>query len=88
MRAFTKAVAVAFTIVVVAPAASAQTNAGYTEQKTEWGAAVTFTDDLAKGSTFDPNGDIVRSRPKAARVTLLRPRYNFVTEMLKSVENL
>jgi hypothetical protein len=68
--------------------AQAPTRSGYTEQRTEAGAAVVFDDDLAKGTTFDPVGNIVRAPPRAARVTLLRPRYNFVSEMLKSVENL
>jgi hypothetical protein len=89
MRAFTQAAVLAFTIVILAPPAAAQQpKAGFTEQRTEGGTAVTFDDDLAKGSTFDPMGQIVRAPPRAMRVWLLRPRYNFVGEMLKSVENL
>jgi hypothetical protein len=88
MRAFTRAAAIGFTLFVLAPPALAQTRSGYTERRTEAGSAVTFDDDLASGTTFDPMSSIVRARPPAARVTLLRPRYNFVTEMLKSVENL
>jgi hypothetical protein len=88
MRAFTKAAVVAFTIVVVAPPATAQPRNGYTEHQADGGTAVTFDDDLAKGSTFDPLGNIVRGPPRAVRTWLLRPRYNFVGEMLKSVENL
>jgi hypothetical protein len=92
MRSLTKSVAL-FTVtlsaaVLVPRASGAQTNNGYTEQRTESGTAVVFDDDLAKGATFDPLGNIVRAPPRAARVTLLRPRYNFVSEMLKSVENL
>ena len=36
--------------------AQAPTRSGYTEQRTEAGAAVVFDDDLAKGTTFDPVG--------------------------------
>jgi hypothetical protein len=88
MRAFTRAAAVAFTLFVLAPPAAAQTRAGYNEQRVEGGTAVTFEDDLAKGATFDPLGDIVKAPPRAQRMALMRPRYNFVSEMLKTVENL
>jgi hypothetical protein len=86
--------ALAFTLAlsafVLSSSAHAQqpTKSGYTEERTEAGTAVVFTDDLAKGSTFDPLGNIVRAPPRAIRTPLLRPRYNFVSEMLKSVENL
>lgn len=81
----------AFALVFVSSGASAQAGsggAGYTESRTDSGSAVTFTDDLATGGALGPLGDIVKSPPRAARMMLLRPRYNFVSEMLKSVENL
>ena len=61
---------------------------GFSEQRTENGSAVTFDDDIALGKAMDPYADIVKGPPRAARMQLLRPRYNFVSEMLKSVENL
>ncbi len=80
----------AFALPFVSAAANAQPKAssGYAETKTGSGTGVIFDDDLGTGMAFDPFGDIVRSPPRAARMMLLRPRYNFVPEMLKSVENL
>jgi hypothetical protein len=44
-------------------------------------------DPLAAGG-FGPSDATIRVRPRAARTTLIRPRIQFVDEMLKSVENL
>jgi hypothetical protein len=83
--------------VLVPAAASAQTPAkatvapakkGFVETRTDAGADVTFDDDQALGDALDPYADIVKARPPAARFNLLRPRTNFVPEMLKSVENM
>ena len=69
-------------------AAGGPKGSGFSEQTTDGGRNVVFDDDRALGTAYDPFADIVRARPPAARVNLLRPRYNFVPEMLKSVENL
>lgn len=63
-------------------------NSGYTEQRNESGAAVVFKDDLMKGGDTGPTPSIVSGGRSAARGLLIRPRYNFVAEMLKSVENI
>ena len=47
-----------------------------------------FDDDPLAAGGFGPNDATIRIRPRAARTTLIRPRVSFVTEMLKSVENL
>jgi hypothetical protein len=47
-----------------------------------------FDDDPLSAGGFGPNDATIRVRPKAARTTLIRPRIQFVDEMLKSVENL
>ncbi len=84
----------AFVLVCACPAlALAQGTAtpkksGFSEQKTEGGQNVVFDDDAALGTAYDPFADIVKGPPHGARMNLLRPRYNFVVEMLKSVENL
>ena len=45
-----------------------------------------FDDDAMVGDTLSSNLAILRVRPTAGHVTLLRPRASFVAEMLKSVE--
>ncbi|MFO7179922.1 MAG: hypothetical protein DIU78_014585 [Pseudomonadota bacterium] len=47
-----------------------------------------FEDDPLNAGGFGPNDATIRVRPRAARTTLIRPRTSFVTEMLKSVENI
>lgn len=47
-----------------------------------------FEDDPLNAGGFGPNDATIKVRPRAARTTLIRPRTSFVTEMLKSVENL
>jgi hypothetical protein len=84
----------AFALICAVPnLASAQTGAepkssGFSEQSVEGGRNVVFDDDKALGTAYDPFADIVRGPPRGARLMLLRPRYNFISEMLKSVENL
>jgi hypothetical protein len=64
------------------------TTTDYTEHRTEGSNVVIFKEDLVGAGNQNPLGDTVRPPPGAVRVGLLRPRYNFVSEMLKSVENL
>ncbi len=52
------------------------------------GYGYSFTDDPLAAGGFGPNDANIRVRVSAARVTLIRPRTSFVTEMLKSVENI
>ena len=47
-----------------------------------------FEDDPLSAGGFGPNDATIKVRPRAARTTLIRPRTSFVTEMLKSVENI
>jgi hypothetical protein len=47
-----------------------------------------FEDDPLAAGGFGPSDATIRVRPRAARTTLIRPRIQFVDEMLKSVENL
>lgn len=68
--------------------ASADPTPTYKESRIEGGSVISFeTDGLrADGNNF--LGDTIRRPPGAVRVGLIRPRFNFVPEMLKSVENL
>lgn len=45
-----------------------------------------FSDDEMLGDTLSSLTAIIKVRPPAARVSLIRPRASFVSEMLKSVE--
>jgi hypothetical protein len=69
------------------PAGSIVTS-DYTEQRVEGGSVVTFPGDELPGDPNDPYGGVVRVPPRVLRVGLIRPRMNFVPELLKSVENL
>jgi hypothetical protein len=52
------------------------------------GSFYEFVDDDMLGDTISSNTAILRIRPIAAKVRLIRPRASFVAEMLKSVESL
>jgi hypothetical protein len=90
-----------FTSLLCAPAlereASAQptktpptttTTTDYVEQNVGGDQVVKFTGDELKGPTDGAYGTVIRRPPGVARVGLIRPRMNFVVELLKSVENL
>ncbi len=58
------------------------------EQKVDDGYAYTFKDDPLAAGVEGAGGTVIKVRPRAARVTLIRPRLSFVQEMFKSVEHL
>ena len=68
-------------------AALAQDKAGGDKEKGD-GYGYEFDDDPLAAGGFGPSDATIRVRPRAARTTLIRPRIQFVDEMLKSVENL
>ena len=68
--------------------ARAQGSPGYVETERSGERGVIFDDDLTSGASHCPVIDIFKGRRTAARALLLRPRFQFVGEMLKSVENL
>ncbi len=47
-----------------------------------------FEDDPLAAGGFGPNDSRIRVRKGAQRSTLIKPRTQFITELLKSVENL
>jgi hypothetical protein len=61
---------------------------GYRETSTLSGHEVVFDEDLTSGSAVQPLGDPIRSGIHVLRAVLVRPRLNFVPEMLKSVESM
>ncbi len=60
----------------------------YTENNTGKDQSVIFKDDPLAAGQFGPNDARIMVMPQPKRVMLLRPRTQFVTEMLKSVEAL
>jgi hypothetical protein len=78
--------AVAFSL--VSSTAFAQSDKGYQSQDEPGGYKVIFRDDPLAAGGIDPNSGLIHVRKGAMRETLIRPRTSFVSEMLKSVENL
>jgi hypothetical protein len=54
----------------------------------ERGYGYVFTDDPLNAGQFGSNTAIIKVRHRGGHATLIRPRVQFVSEMLKSVENL
>ena len=68
---------------------ASRTTADYTEQGAAGGdQVVTFGGDQLAGDADSAYGFTIRRPPGVLRAGLLRPRVNFVSELLKSVENL
>lgn len=73
----------------VAPtAAFADGTDGATERQSGDDWTYTFPDANLLADGLGPTGATIVIRPKAAHATLIRPRTQFVQEMLKSVEGL
>jgi len=70
------------------PPAAAHQGGGIVETKSESGYQVWFPVDSLGAGGMDPNGAIVKGSSHASRMMLMRPRLQFVPEMLKSVEAL
>jgi hypothetical protein len=58
------------------------------DKKTDDGYGYEFEDDPLSAGGFGPNDSRIRVRRGAQRSTLIKPRTQFITELLKSVENL
>ena len=73
-----------------APATAATTTrtSEYVEQRTEGSQVVTFGGDPLAGDPNSAYGFAIRPAPRVLRAGLIRPRANYVSELLKSVENL
>ena len=62
--------------------------ADYTETTVAGDQVVQFTGDELAAPGGGPYGDVIRRPPGVLRALLIRPRLNFVPELLKTVENL
>ena len=70
------------------PKGTTTTTTDYVEQRLDGDQVVKFTGDELVGPAGGAYGDLIRPLPGTIRVGLIRPRLNFVPELLKSVENL
>ncbi|HEY4118235.1 MAG TPA: hypothetical protein VGM56_10275 [Byssovorax sp.] len=81
------AVCVALAVLGTAGAAAAQTTNGEPKKADDHYAYV-FTDELLQGNNHGAADTQIHVMRGGMRDRLLRPRVQFVTEMLKSVENM
>jgi len=70
------------------PTPSTTTTSDYVETNLAGDQVVKFTGDELRGPENSFYGTTIRRPPGALRAGLIRPRLNFVPELLKSVENL
>lgn len=83
--------AAAFTLTLATSGISAAqtSSAGYVEKTVDGNQDVTFKDaDTLGGDANAAYGFTLRRPPGVLRANLIRPRVNFVGQLLKSVENL
>jgi hypothetical protein len=66
------------------PAGATSTEGVQFKQKTEY----SFDDDLVEGDLVRPDGEFVDTRRSAKHSSLIKIRDNFVSEMLKSAEDI
>jgi hypothetical protein len=79
----------AFVTVVFSASLAFADDKGYVENGAANGdQSVIFRDDPLAAGGLGPNDVRITVPPSPKRVTLLRPRTQFIQEMLKSVENL
>ena len=93
MRSVRKSMCVSFLVlaaVAVSSVASAEGGRAPARrtQATESNVTYEFLDDPLAGGGLDPHGGLIKVYNRHVRLLLIRPRTQFVTEMLKSVENL
>lgn len=78
-----------FATLSIASVASADEKPDYALRDIEDGSySVDFPDDPLGATGLDSNIAVIRGNFRPARMLLLRPRANFVSELRKSVENL
>lgn len=75
-------------IVLLSSSVALADNKTYVESQSGKDQSVSFNDDVLAAGLFGPNDVRIMVMPTPKRITLIRPRTQFVTEMLKSVENL
>jgi hypothetical protein len=87
----TKAKKIAFSVLsslLILSATSAALAEDVKESAAADGYGYEFEDDPLAAGGFGPNDSRIRVRRGAQRSTLIKPRTQFINELLKSVENL
>lgn len=74
-------------LLITVPASAQEKSRNAASKYTDYYGYV-FEDDPLHAKGFSVNYQIIKVRPKSARATLIRPRTNFIPEMLKSAENI
>lgn len=87
-RALLGTVVSLFVLSLAGSALADPTPSTYVEAATGDGQNVVFKDDPMQAGGFGPKDVILKTRPSAVRMVLVRPRTQFVMEMIKSVESL
>lgn len=75
-------------LTVLTTSGLAAADEGYTTTTQSDGYSVAFVDDLLDAQGTDGSAALIKVRPQAARVTLIRPRTSFVPELLLSVDTI
>ncbi len=75
-------------IVLCSSLALADESSTYKETQSGQDQNITFKDDPLAAGGFGPHDVILHVPPTPKRVTLLRPRTQFIPELLKTVESL
>jgi hypothetical protein len=89
MRRFLFVIATLAALAVPATAlADNSKDSSYQESRDESGQVVKFRDDPMDGTGIGPVPGVVKGGTHPKRITLMRPRMNFVGELRKSVENM
>jgi hypothetical protein len=90
MNQLLRIVVVGLIVVAALPAAAQDAPAAAEAPAAGGGDATTydFEDDLVQGDLVRPDGENLMVRRKGARESLIRIREHFISELLKSVENL
>ncbi len=88
MKKLCTVVALATAVLTLTSAAAADEGVEYRTQDEKDGYSVAFIDDKLMDAGQEGTSPMIMVRPRAARMTLIRPRTSFVPEMLKSVEAL
>lgn len=70
------------------PSAATIKTADYTERQTGGDQVVIFGGDELPAPRNGAYGNVILKLPGVVRVGLIRPRVNFVSELLKSIENI
>ena len=83
-----KATAPAAAATAATGSSATNTTAEYKELSVDGSQVVEFTGDPLQGDENSWYGFSMRAPPRVLRQLLIRPRVNFVSELVKSVENL